>query len=1193
MKRLLYILTFFFLSLTAMAATPEKLFLKPNSNWTIDGARFAAYFFGNGEKWVSMTKVAGEIDLYEVTVPTDKSYPKVIFCRMNPSASANNWSNKWNQTGDLTIPTDGKNLFTVLSGSWDGATTTWSKYAQILTFTASATEVDVNTSITFTTTVENANSTDVVYKCNGTAISNPWTPTEGGVYTITANLDGATSKSVKVTVYATIYFDNTISGWSNVYAYCWNSVSDENAAWPGVKLTNPTKNVYTYKTTKAYKNVVFNNNSGEQTPDFVFENKKIYSMPNPIVVGEETLCGTSWDVSNEDNRMERKDGVFVKIFREVPAGTYNFKVFYNNQWLGFEKVNTEKSMECEGVRDGDGDDDKNIQFTLATKADVLISYNKTDGKIILKTIFKKATEYYFTPRNEGTRYAAYLFGEGGTDTWVSMTKKYSHIYSFKMPEGEWDGLIYCEMNGENNEWGNNGSNVKAQTADLRYDGVNDWYVWGDDNDNNHDNDSYWRKFENLIFAGQILYFKPDANWESDNARFAAYYWDVVGEDAWADCVYNEEVHVYEVVAPTQNDPNCAWINMKFVRMNPNTEENNFNDGVKWNETSNLTFDGENDFFLIKLTEKNNQGNWDWDTADPTNWIAFGHPFKNVIFFEPNQSLKDAKSKRFSVYFWNGFDENCWVKMHRLSGYDTEYYCVVVPEGYYTGANICSMDPDKPEDVWSNKILQTDNLTYHDDKLLYIVPSDWTDEGPTDEYWTTFEPKSEVKDIAGGVESGVYYQSFVYNLTISGEDVKKWHWISLPYDVNVKDIKSNITAEIPYGNDFIMKRYDTESRAKWEGKKPPVDDSTWVQLKTTDVLEAGRGYILGVNNSLNSVTLTFPANDNFHVVTDQVSAENEDVNENITVKHAENANWHLIGTGLYGETTGKGTGATEVNYVAYPTESDYTYYCFVGNEWANLDPAFKLLGTGLDKLKKYKAFFVQHSGGYSFSKAVAKQNMAPRRARAEEVVEQYYINIVGEKDTARTAIFLAEDGSDDYVVGKDFLHFGVTGQTAQLYTKQASSLLAFNHLKRENRVVDLGGYMVNAGEYTISMMDNGEALVVLIDNYTGESVDLTTDSYTFTTEKGSLDGRFSLVISYVEKDVTTEIGNEMAGDLVVSNNGGLVVVDGLSVGSVVWIYDAVGRCVNRFVVDSEQHKLNICAGVYVLKTSTESVKFVVW
>ena len=106
------------------AATPEKLYLTPNSNWTQSNARFAAYFFGNGEKWVSMTKVAGETNLYEVTTPA--GYPKVIFCRMNPSTTANNWNNKWNQTGDLTIPTDGKNHFTVLSGSWDNATTTWS-----------------------------------------------------------------------------------------------------------------------------------------------------------------------------------------------------------------------------------------------------------------------------------------------------------------------------------------------------------------------------------------------------------------------------------------------------------------------------------------------------------------------------------------------------------------------------------------------------------------------------------------------------------------------------------------------------------------------------------------------------------------------------------------------------------------------------------------------------------------------------------------------------------------------------------------------------------------------------------------------------------------------------------------------------------------------------------------------------------
>jgi hypothetical protein len=61
---------------------------------------------------------------YSVAVPS--GYSKVIFCRMNPSATANNWNNKWNQTGDLTIPTDGKTLFTVPNGSWDGSTAGWS-----------------------------------------------------------------------------------------------------------------------------------------------------------------------------------------------------------------------------------------------------------------------------------------------------------------------------------------------------------------------------------------------------------------------------------------------------------------------------------------------------------------------------------------------------------------------------------------------------------------------------------------------------------------------------------------------------------------------------------------------------------------------------------------------------------------------------------------------------------------------------------------------------------------------------------------------------------------------------------------------------------------------------------------------------------------------------------------------------------
>ena len=109
----------------ASAATPETLYLTPNANWKTDNARFAAYFFGNGETWVSMTDTNGD-GVYEVEVPA--GYPSVIFCRMNPGAAANNWTNKWNQTADLTIPTSGANHYTVKEGTWDKGGGTWSTY---------------------------------------------------------------------------------------------------------------------------------------------------------------------------------------------------------------------------------------------------------------------------------------------------------------------------------------------------------------------------------------------------------------------------------------------------------------------------------------------------------------------------------------------------------------------------------------------------------------------------------------------------------------------------------------------------------------------------------------------------------------------------------------------------------------------------------------------------------------------------------------------------------------------------------------------------------------------------------------------------------------------------------------------------------------------------------------------------------
>jgi hypothetical protein len=71
-----------------------------------------------------MTSVSDGV--YEAEMPD--GYPSVIFCRMNPGTNEDNWNNKWNQTSDLTIPTDGSNLYTLDEGGWDNGSGTWSTY---------------------------------------------------------------------------------------------------------------------------------------------------------------------------------------------------------------------------------------------------------------------------------------------------------------------------------------------------------------------------------------------------------------------------------------------------------------------------------------------------------------------------------------------------------------------------------------------------------------------------------------------------------------------------------------------------------------------------------------------------------------------------------------------------------------------------------------------------------------------------------------------------------------------------------------------------------------------------------------------------------------------------------------------------------------------------------------------------------
>ena len=119
----------------SMSAATKTIYCKmAQSWWKADDAAVGAYAWkdGGGENaaWpgVRMTPVAGETDLWSIDLDTDK-YKKIIFTRVNASGTVSDWGTK---TGDLVIPTDEKNLFTITNttASWGGGCVgNWSVYA--------------------------------------------------------------------------------------------------------------------------------------------------------------------------------------------------------------------------------------------------------------------------------------------------------------------------------------------------------------------------------------------------------------------------------------------------------------------------------------------------------------------------------------------------------------------------------------------------------------------------------------------------------------------------------------------------------------------------------------------------------------------------------------------------------------------------------------------------------------------------------------------------------------------------------------------------------------------------------------------------------------------------------------------------------------------------------------------------------
>ena len=459
-------------------AWAANLYLLPNSNWTQANARFAAYFFGNGEKWVSMseTVTVNGTKYYKVAVPS--GYPKVIFCRMNPSNSTNNWNNKWNQTGDLTIPTDGKNLFSIPSGAWDGSTTSWGNIELTITYKDQG-------NVNFSGTHGSGAPTKHKY--------------DGG---------GTTLKSATKTGY-------TFAGW-------FTSSDCSGTAVTSLGATAYTADITLYaKWTPNTYTVSFDNNGGTGTmssQSFTYDKAQNLTANT---FNRTNYSFNGWNTKANGTGTNYTDKASVKNLTTTNNGTVTLYA----QW----KENT-------------------VKVTITTNGHGTTNPDKETNVGVIS-----GCEIIATP-DPGYRFV----------NWTT----------------EDAGITIATPN-------SNKTTITATAAGT-----------------------ITANFE--LIPPTTVYLKPNSNWKSDNARFAAYVWtDGVGSE-WIDMKdvgCSGDYYYCEVPA--------KYTKVIFGRMNPSTTANNFNDGVKWNQTGDQTIPTDNKVLFTITT---------WDSG---SWGTYTAPSYNI------------------------------------------------------------------------------------------------------------------------------------------------------------------------------------------------------------------------------------------------------------------------------------------------------------------------------------------------------------------------------------------------------------------------------------------------------------------------------------------------------------------------------------------------------------------------------------
>ena len=387
------------------------------------------------------------------------------------------------------------------------------------------------------------------------------------------------------------------------------------------------------------------------------------------------------------------------------------------------------------------------------------------------------------------------------------------------------------------------------------------------------------------------------------------------------------------------------------------------------------------------------------------------------------------------------------------------------------------------------------------------------------------------------------------------DNARKYWMALPYDVTIANINfANPTANAKnavYDSDFYLQYYDGVSRAADKGAKKSywvhIGDITDETYQAKTILNAGRGYLVSLPRSRQAGTghvhrtLRFP-------MTVTSWASESSINKTVVAAGADcdwpqHVGWNLIGNPFlqnYSAVSANDVqcgqltkfyndqdqwvepwyeleeGTTAVPYITLydPATGEYTQEELVGQNIHPFSAAFVQLPSGVSGL---------HFAGTAISK-----NTAPARRmglmNSSDETSRFRIMANG-KESDQFTLILNDQYTAAYEVGGDLMKMKNENKL-NIYTIHEGTEHAFDALSyADGEMIPVGFTQPAAGEIIIQArkLQQGEDIkhLWLIDNETNAWTDLLSDSYVFTSEAGTYNGRLWLRIEK-ENKITTPI-----------------------------------------------------------------------